>query len=108
MSRRLTEAEIEELEEIEFPSYAPGDQCIDAILEVKEYLLDHGEGSKEEMWENIVLDTSRSSAGREVCRKKGYVPKFREWWWDSIITSGLAVLQDIEPIDDTGRSWKSV
>jgi len=106
MSRELSESDREALNGIEFPSHLPEDDCILAILEVREYILENGMGTKEEMWSDIVLDTTSYSAGREVCRHWGYVPKFRDKWWEYVILSGLRCFSDVEPVNDEELGWR--
>jgi len=95
-------------ESVEFPSDLPPDQCISAVLEVRDYILDHDDGERDEIWEELVLNTNHPSTGRELCRTRGYVPKFRDWWWKRIVTPGLHALPDVEPIEDDEIAWCSV
>jgi hypothetical protein len=106
MSRELKQSDRTALEDLEFPSHLPEDQCIRAVLEVRDYILSHEGGSKERIWSDIVLDTDRPSSGREVCKHWGYVPKFRDEWWEYVILPGLRILSDIEPEDQEESNWQ--
>lgn len=106
MSRKLSESDREALNGIEFPPHLPDDDCILAILEVREYILQNKTGRKKEMWSEIVLDTTSSSAGREVCRCWGYVPKFRDNWWEYVVLPGLRRLSGLEPVSSEEHSWR--
>lgn len=108
MVEQLSESDREALEDIEFPTHLPEDQCVQAVLEVREYILKNGKATKEEIWADVVLDTSHSSSGREVCRHWGYVPKFRDNWWEFVILPGLKRIHDVEPGTNEELSWKPI
>lgn len=93
------------LTDIEFPEYTTRSECVAAVQEVRDYIHEHEKASKDQMWERLVLDRSTPSPGREVCRSKGYVPKFEDWWWETIIVPGLHELPDVAPIHDTDEKW---
>lgn len=104
----MTDSDRKELENVSFPSDLPQDQCISAVLEVREYLLEHDSGTRTEIWEKLILDTNQPSSGRELCRIRGYVPKLRDWWWERIITPGLHELPECEALDAKETVWGSV
>lgn len=96
----------EQLAAIDFHSYTEDTECIAAIYEAREYVHENGRGSRDEMWGKFVLDTSTLSPGREACRSKGYIPKFRDWWWDVIVTPGFRVLPSVEPAGFDELTWR--
>jgi hypothetical protein len=108
MRRKLSESEIEALEAIEFPPYVSDNLCVLAVQEVRGYILEKSEGSKEEMWAELVLDTDSPSPGREACRTKGHVAKYRDWWWKRIVVPGLRVVSDVEPATDEKTNWRRI
>lgn len=99
MSSPLNESTIEALEQVGFPSYVYKDGCVNAVLEVWEHILEHGEGVRDEMWKDLVMNTDRPSPGRELCRKRGYAAKFRDWWWERVIVPGLQVVPEVHPVE---------
>lgn len=108
MNRELGESELVELRRIEYPPSTPDLVGIQAIEEVWSYLVEYREAAKQELWEELVLNTDRDSAGRELCRKWGYVPAFQDRWWNRVIIPGLRILDDVEPVDGDDERWRFV
>lgn len=96
----------DQLEGVEFPSNLDNGRCIEAVGEVANYLVEHEQKTRDQLWDELVLNTDRQSPGRELCRKMGYVPKFRDWWWDSIIVVGLRAIPDFSSTDDEETRWQ--
>lgn len=102
----VDETDMKLLQEADFPDNADRDQCESAILEVYRYIKANGQASRDDIWSNVVLDTDKESAGRELCRTKGYVPKFRDWWWEKIVVPGLEALPDVERSNIDSNQWE--
>jgi len=89
-----------DLKDVEFPDNR--DECISAILAARNYIYDKNGASKHEIIENLKSEGHfliGISGGQ--AKKVGAMEKYREWWWQRVIQSGLSALSDIsEPASD--------
>jgi len=96
-----------QLETVEFPSGAPRDGCIQAVVATCEYIHEHGEASQTEIFEDLVPEEEYPiGVNGALAEAKGLTPGFRQWWWEKIVAPGLHALPDVEPVTTSETHWQ--
>lgn len=96
----------EALADMEFPSDAPRDDCLDAIVAAREYIHEHDGATKNEIVTELVPEENYPLGhnGAAACAK-GFSSGFRDWWWNEIVAPGLRTLPDIDVPEIEDRLW---
>lgn len=96
----------EALVDVEFPSDAPRDDCLNAIAAAREYIHEEDGATKDEIVRNLVPEENYPIGHNGAAASaKGFTVDFRDWWWSDIVTPGLRALPDIDGPEVEGRLW---